>query len=52
MVCKICEVNTKPITKELIEQMTDEIYLNIESETTLEEDIVNVRVNLPKKVKM
>ena len=47
MVCKICEANTKPITRELVEQMTDEIYLNIESDTTLEDDIINVRVNLP-----
>ena len=42
MVCKICESNTKPITRELLEQMTDEIYLNIESETT--ENVVNIRV--------
>lgn len=48
MVCKICEANTKPITRELIEQMTDEIYLNLESDTGLEEEIINVRVNLPK----
>ena len=47
MVCKICESNSKPITKELIEQMTDEIYLNFESDTTIENDVVNVRVNLP-----
>ena len=32
MVCKICETNNKPITKELIDQMTDEIYSNIEVE--------------------
>ena len=47
MVCKICEANSKPITRELIEQMTDEIYLNIESDTTIDENVVNVRVNLP-----
>ena len=50
MVCKICEANTKPINRELIEKMTDEIYLNIESDPSLaESDIVNVRVNLPKE---
>lgn len=48
MVCKICEANTKPITRELIEQMTDEIYLNLESDTGVEEEVINVRVNLPK----
>ena len=47
MVCKICEANTKPITKELVEQMTDEIYLNIEGNTNLEEDTINVRVTVP-----
>lgn len=49
MVCKICESNTKPITRELIEQMTDEIYLNLESDPASFEnnDVVNVRVNLP-----
>lgn len=48
MVCKVCEANTKPITKELLEKMTEEIYLNIESdpEEYLSE-VVNVRVNLP-----
>lgn len=47
MVCKICEANSKPITRELVEQMTDEIYLNIESDTTIEDEVINVRVNLP-----
>ena len=47
LVCKICEANSKPITRELVEQMTDEIYINIENDTTIEEDVVNVRVNLP-----
>ena len=47
MVCKICEANTKPITRELIEKMTDEIYSNIESDPGNENsEIVNVRVNL------
>ena len=48
MVCKVCEANTKPISRELIEQMVDEIYLNIESDP--EEyggEVINVRVNLP-----
>lgn len=47
MVCKICEANTKPITRELVEQMTDEIYLNIEGNANLDEDTVNVRVTVP-----
>ena len=50
MVCKICEANTKPINRELIEKMADEIYLNIESDPNLaENDVINVRVNLPKE---
>ena len=48
MVCKVCEANTKPITKELLEQMTEEIYLNIESDPTeYVSQVVNVKVNLP-----
>ena len=48
MVCKICEANSKPITEELLEQMTDEIYLNIEGDMNISDDIINVRVNIPK----
>lgn len=52
MVCKICEANTKPITRELIDQMTEEIYLNLENEPSMSEmDTVNVRVNLPEEKK-
>ena len=48
MVCKVCEANTKPITKELLEQMTEEIYLNIESDPSqYVSQVVNVKVNLP-----
>ncbi len=48
MVCKVCETNTKPISRELIEQMVDEIYLNIESNPEdYAGEVVNVRVNLP-----
>ena len=51
MVCKICEANTKPITRELIDAMTDEIYTNIESDPSVV-DTINVRVNLPKEEKI
>lgn len=35
MVCKVCNVNSsRELTKELLEQMTDEIYRNIEPEDT------------------
>jgi len=44
MVCKVCETNTEPITKELIERMTDEVYMAIEDTSTT----VNIRVNTPK----
>lgn len=50
MVCKICESNTKPITRELLDQMTDEIYLNIESDNLNSDlDTVNIRVNIQKE---
>lgn len=45
MVCKVCETNTEPITKELIEKMTDEVYFNIEDRET----VVNVRIETPEK---
>lgn len=48
MVCKICEANSKPITAELVEQMTDEIYANLECDNE-EEETINVRVTLPKE---
>ena len=51
MVCKICEANTKPITRELIDAMTEEIYMNIESDPSVV-DTINVRVNLPKEEKI
>ena len=44
MVCKLCERNTEPITKELIEQMVDEIYKNLEVEPKITAT-VNVQVN-------
>lgn len=34
MVCKVCQANTNPITKELIEKMTDEVYDAIENKET------------------
>lgn len=45
MVCKICEANTKPITRELVDQMTDEIYMNLEVQPE-NDTIVNVRANI------
>ena len=44
MVCKICESNTKPLTRELLESMTDEIYSNLESDPKMD-TVVNVRVS-------
>ena len=44
MVCKICDTNTKPITRELVDQMTNEVYMNLETQPEMDA-IVNVRVN-------
>lgn len=44
MICKICDANTKPITRELVNQMTEEIYMNLETEPEVD-TVVNVRVN-------
>ena len=35
MVCKVCNNNTRPITKELIESMTNDIYFSIESDNEI-----------------
>lgn len=42
MVCKSCNSNTNPITRELIDNMTDEIYFAIESNNEIE---VNITLN-------
>lgn len=41
MVCKVCQNNTRPITNELVEQMTMEVYTNIEAD---EINVVNVNI--------
>ena len=43
MVCKICENNNEPITKELIQKMTDEVYNNLEETATT--TVVNVNAS-------
>lgn len=48
MVCKICDSNTKPITRELLDQMTEEIYTNIETVPEVD-TIINVKVNTSKE---
>ena len=42
MVCKSCNNHTSPITKELIESMTDEIYFAIESDNEID---LNITIN-------
>lgn len=44
MVCKVCENNNEPITKELVLRMTDEVYRNLE-ETDMT-TVVNVNATL------
>lgn len=46
MVCKACENNTQPITKQLIDSMTNEIYMAIEGNQE-----VNVNINLGNDVR-
>lgn len=41
MVCKVCQNNTRPITNQLVDEMTMEIYNNIEADNI---NIVNVNV--------
>ena len=44
MVCKICENNRKPVTRELVQKMTDEIYNNLEETET--PTVVNINATL------
>lgn len=46
MVCKACSSNTKPLTRETIENMTDEIYFSVEGNNE-----VNININLGNEVK-
>ncbi len=45
MVCKVCETNSQPLTRELVDKMTDEVYYAIEDKDT----IVNVRIDTKKE---
>ena len=45
MVCKVCNNNTKPITKQLIDSMTNEIYMAIEGN-----EEVNININLSNNI--
>lgn len=42
MVCKSCDNNSSPITRELIENMTDEIYFAVESDNEID---LNITIN-------
>ena len=44
MVCKVCENNNEPITKELLMKMTDEVYRNLEETET--GTVVNINATL------
>lgn len=44
MVCKICENNRAPVTRELVQKMTDEIYNNLEETET--PTVVNINATL------
>ena len=44
MVCKICNQNNREITKDLIDRMTDEIYVNFEAEERISQN--NMRAPL------
>lgn len=45
MINKACSTNTKPITEELIDELTNEIYLSIENDNE-----INVTINLNNEV--
>lgn len=45
MVNKACSNNTKPITSELVEELTDEIYAAVENDTE-----INININLTNEI--
>lgn len=45
MICKACSNNNRPITPDLIDELTNEIYLSIESDNE-----INVTINLTNEV--
>ena len=45
MVCKVCDRNTKPLTREVLETMVEEIYMNIETEEIPDEG-ANVKIEV------
>ena len=46
MVCRACDKNTQPVTRQLIESMTNEIYMSIEGNQE-----VNLNINLTNDVR-
>lgn len=47
MVCQMCDNNTEPISKELVEQMTERIYTTVEGNINT---TININVETNKKV--
>ncbi len=45
MVCKACNTNTRPVTSALIDELTNEIYVSIESDNE-----INVNINLTNEI--
>lgn len=45
MVNKACSSNTKPVTSELIDELTDEIYAAVENDTE-----INININLTNEI--
>ena len=45
MICKACNTNTRPVTPSLIEELTNEIYVSIESDNE-----INVNINLTNEI--
>lgn len=46
-VCQMCDKNVEPLTKELLEQMTEQIYNTVEGDVNT---VVNINVEAGKRV--
>ena len=49
MVCKACEMNTRPITKQVVEEMTDAIFAAIEVDETINIEVKKESTSTVKK---
>lgn len=51
MICKACDTNTRPVTPALIDELTNEIYVSIESDNEINVNINKTNTSKPENVR-